>query len=392
MKENFLIIYINKMECPICFYVWNQETTMPLILNCGHSICIKCSRSLFSVYKIVCPTCSIDTLFSFQKQINESEEDFITNCIDSLTKNYTLLSLVCNKSSIKGKMREYRYGMRCKEHNLMIHSYVSKPFSLLCNKCLEEISNFNLKVVPLPEVLEICRDSISKLKRNVEKLEQDSNKNEEESIETIKNDLEDYFTRIHKKVKDANGQAKETLLEKVKIFKEETKIQHKKCEEMISKTKINEQRLNYLLTLPLGNLLQEKEAVDNLYALSKESTSGLILSSFAVELQLKQDSLSVFKEFIKNSISIKLKKSSKEAWTCMKCNKNIVEGKIRCECGGFRSIESYQNIITNIYECSQVEISEIQQRREIEMNLINELDDSKENNLWYIINADWVSD
>ena len=289
-------------------------------------------------------------------------------------------------------MREYRYGMRCKEHNLMIHSYVSKPFSLLCNKCLEEISNFNLKVVPLPEVLEICRDSISKLKRNVEKLEQDSNKNEEESIETIKNDLEDYFTRIHKKVKDANGQAKETLLEKVKIFKEETKIQHKKCEEMISKTKINEQRLNYLLTLPLGNLLQEKEAVDNLYALSKESTSGLILSSFAVELQLKQDSLSVFKEFIKNSISIKLKKSSKEAWTCMKCNKNIVEGKIRCECGGFRSIESYQNIITNIYECSQVEISEIQQRREIEMNLINELDDSKENNLWYIINADWVSD
>lgn len=378
------------MECPICFYAWNKETAMPCILNCGHSICIKCSKDLVVNGQIACPTCSNPTIFQVKRLENESNPGFAERCIETLTKNHTLLSLIPQKTIVRSQTRDFRFGMRCKKHDLLIHSYVTRPYSMLCDKCLDDIKGFNLNIVPFPEVLETCREKLRQIRVNMNTLKEalETEKVEEKDL---KKDLENHFVRVSDQLQEAEALSKKKLSEKVEDFKKESKADYKKIEEIVSRVKINQQRLGYLSTLPIGTLIQERSTLSSLFSSSIEKVSDAKFPNFLINLALKPSANQVFLELLKKSIMIKTRKSKSRFWLCLHCRVKNVEGKVQCNCNRFRPLDSYPNIMNNPLICTEIEISEMQQRRKIEMNLIDQLDLVGENNVWYIINADWVN-
>ena len=381
------------MECPICFYNWNKETTVPVILSCGHSICMQCSKRLFSSSQITCSTCFAPTAFTIERQHSESDTIYINKCIESLKVNYTLLMLVPVRPSQKSQSRDFKYGMRCKKHNLIIHSYVVKPYSMLCDNCLEEIEGMNLEVMPFSEVLDICRETMGQIKNNLETLKANTAKIEDEPEEekALRKDVEHHFFEVSISIRDAETQAINKLSEKLKAFKEDASLQYKNIEKTVNKVKICEQRLAYLSTLSLSQLIQEKKTIDTLLIASMEHATQVDLPALVINFEPKLDSGNVFSEFLKNSMSIKVSKMVKEMWNCRGCNKKVNTRKVQCRCGKFRPLETYPNLENNVFACTEAEISEVQQRREIEMNLINQLDTTEENGVWYIINAEWVN-
>jgi hypothetical protein len=352
---------------------------------------MQCCKGFYSASKVKCPTCSVETIFSLKKSSNESDGDFAIRSIDSLTKNFTLLSLVPARNNSKSRLREFKYGMRCKEHNLPIHSYVAKPFSMLCDNCLDEISETKLTVIPFPECLEYCRTNLENIRKSVEHLKENTLNLDLPQEDVIRTALDEHFDSIGKKIKDAQKLALDSIGGKIDEFKKNSKQQHKRFKDTLAKIRINEQKIGYISSLSISKLLAEKQYLDNLIIASRENILNSSLPSFILNTSFKPDTLNVFREFIKSSLNIQLKKQTfKEKWYCRRCNKSYFEGRIQCECGCFRPLESYQNLLNNPNNATLAEINELNQRREIEKILINKLDVCDEINVWYLINADWI--
>ena len=73
------------MDCSNCKSFYNDSDHVPrLLIQCGHSICEKCSISLYSNYTIVCPECKLPNYAS---------------SLQSFPKNLALLLI--NKAKIK---------------------------------------------------------------------------------------------------------------------------------------------------------------------------------------------------------------------------------------------------------------------------------------------------
>ena len=73
------------MECPNCKSLYNENDHIPrLLIQCGHSICEKCTNILFLNREIVCPDCNI---------VNK------VSSIDVFPRNLALLLI--NKSHLK---------------------------------------------------------------------------------------------------------------------------------------------------------------------------------------------------------------------------------------------------------------------------------------------------
>ena len=71
-------ILLESITCPICQVEFNLTTRKPLILNCGHTICLECLQKIENPNGITCP---------FDRQT------FKTNS-KSLSINYTIYNLV----------------------------------------------------------------------------------------------------------------------------------------------------------------------------------------------------------------------------------------------------------------------------------------------------------
>lgn len=47
------------MECPNCKTIYNDNNHIPrLLIQCGHSLCDKCTYLLFSNHSVICPECN----------------------------------------------------------------------------------------------------------------------------------------------------------------------------------------------------------------------------------------------------------------------------------------------------------------------------------------------
>jgi DNA-directed RNA polymerase subunit RPC12/RpoP len=93
------------MECPICLVGWHDTECIPKyfilifvylnrMLNCGHSYCTLCVKGLYSEssQSISCPYCC-------QKMIFKGKAE-----VESLVKNFTLISLVQKQTSLTNNM------------------------------------------------------------------------------------------------------------------------------------------------------------------------------------------------------------------------------------------------------------------------------------------------
>lgn len=376
------------MECPICFYNWNQESTMPIILSCGHSICVECSSSLFTKNQIVCPSCSVSTVFPLIKRSDsETEDSFKSRCINSLTKNYTLLNAIPARIT-NNKQRHFIYGMKCKKHDLLIHSYVARPFSMLCDNCLEDLRGFNLTVLPFPEVVQKCKKNLETLQNNISNLQSSLSSISLNSESTVQLELQNHFSGIRQQLMDAKSEALIKVSNTIQDHRETQKKRLVKLQETKSSIQKNEKELEKLAKKSISDKIKQKQFLENLLLSSNvvfnEETTGFIL-----DVNIEQEIVKVFKDFVSSSVNIKIVDSVKlEKWKC-ECGDLVQAGRVQCECGRFRPLKSYLNLEKG--KVSAGEVAEIQLRREIEMDWINKLDENLQPDCWYLINADWVN-
>jgi hypothetical protein len=67
------------LYCQICMGKHDSHDKVPVSLNCGHTICIQCAKSIFKNRAIKCPFCN---------------QAFMCNEVSSLGRNYTVLELL----------------------------------------------------------------------------------------------------------------------------------------------------------------------------------------------------------------------------------------------------------------------------------------------------------
>lgn len=217
------------MECPECLNTWNSDEYIPRILNCGHSLCDPCTFRSFSVSKIICPACKSPNIFTIERQFNDTDKSYASKCINTMPKNFSLLSFVCSRPSIspgfspnlrkvKTFVHEISFGQMCDEHELPIHSYTEKPHSLLCDFCIDEISEYGLIIKPLPEVVNFLRESLDSASRSLIKKHMELNqitaslekKNNDENQKS-NNKLEEHFNNLKKCLHKIYVEAKSNL-------------------------------------------------------------------------------------------------------------------------------------------------------------------------------------
>lgn len=83
------------MECKICFQEYDQNKYTPMILNCGHTVCIDCTYRLTNNK---CPFCK--------------------NIINNTSKNYSLIDIISEKNNNKFiNINNYKDCNDSKNHN-----------------------------------------------------------------------------------------------------------------------------------------------------------------------------------------------------------------------------------------------------------------------------------
>jgi hypothetical protein len=280
--------------------------------------------------------------------------------------------------------------MKCKKHERLIHSYVAKPFSMLCDECLDDIRGINLSVIPFPEVVQRCRSNLSLISSKVEEIYESLESINLDSEETVQSEVQKHFLHIRQQINEAKSSALEKIYEIVQEHKEKDKKSLQKMEENRIFVKKSEQELKKLASQSISKKLQQKQYLETLLTTSS-SIQPEALSSFVLDITVEKEIFKVFKDFVASSMNVKVVEQVKmEKWVCL-CGIRVQSGKVQCECERFRPLESYPNIIEGKDVASSTEINEIQMRRELEMAWINRLDEDQEPNEWFLINAEWVN-
>jgi hypothetical protein len=66
-------------------------------------------------------------------------------------------------------------------------------------------------------------------------------------------------------------------------------------------------------------------------------------------------------------------------------------GVLQCKkCRNFRPLRSYPNLLKNPERALEYEIEELAQRRKLELKVLSEKDSVEINDMFYIINCDWI--
>ena len=128
-------------KCSICFCTYNNTTSEPICLPCGHSYCRPCVCSL--CHPLISGNCPID-----------NKEFFYIE--DLLPINYSLIN-----------NREDTCSRICSIHNFTIIGYCIEHSTLLCGKCIFLHKNHNFCDITSNQTDEIIEKKLKNLK-NIE--------------------------------------------------------------------------------------------------------------------------------------------------------------------------------------------------------------------------------
>lgn len=138
-------------------------------------------------------------------------------------------------------------------------------------------------------------------------------------------------------------------------------------------TKIIEDQKNHLVSFNPNIQLPEISMAVMLRESSYEKLEKLLTSSANVVLE--NLSLEEGGQEVTNMEQIMEKEN---IWLCISCNKNMNNEQIKCEaCQVFKPLEMYKNILHNPKNVTDEEISQLNERRKQEKQLILERDMEK---------------
>lgn len=433
------------MECDICLLEWDPSSRIPRLLNCGHSFCERCLKSILAKYiskneKFHCPNCKLC-------QKIESEED-----ISNLIKNYGLLSIAekigerktinSNRQSTQSfslnrenqtkpkylyesslleevnksnKIPKFDIEKKCRKHKLPLHSFVEENFNLLCDKCISE----NHKTAkPIPGIFSELRKNIdsSELKACIMKnelkrlkifleayLKEFENENSRE--------IEKIFNYLYDVVKYFHNSAKQLLNQCVSAQKSQILENINEMEKLSEKLSDIEKELNEIYNLPDSGVFLEKieNIRKNQHLLVDFLNNDCCFNLFSMKIGLKEkeeifyaikNCYHIDVEYLEiedEAPSIRQILKTDTSWQCICDEVSNPLDEVTCPtCGLLRKIPTFNN--NNLKNKIGVTHEEIQQyvlrRKEEEKQykrLLEIQSHSPENTKQYLIEMEWFS-
>jgi hypothetical protein len=356
--------------------------------------------------RVHCPACHEPHTFTVVRRSDESSFEYNGRCVETLTKNFTLLSLISTRPSLsvdKSKnSRTFKIGMMCPDHQKPIHSYTDRPFSLLCDECLAEISGLGLNVQPFSEAVQYSKDNLMralehvrlKLSRLMEvraQLESLAGDENHSQLQALESHLDGFHDRLEQERRDARvilSRLHSSLNEAQGKFDKELRSQ----EEAVSALEVE---LRSLASLDDFSLVLRHAEVPRLAEQSRKHIPPLEIPDESLKIMIKPVVQEALQQLINSSVQLSLEDDLVETWKCSGCYAQVLEGSVMCpDCHSFRAFTSYPNMLSDPMNVSAKEISELEQRRALELGMISDLDTSNEGKqeVYYIINADWVSE
>lgn len=383
------------MECPSCHSPWSSEEHVPRILSCGHTTCELCCKSKFNYCRIKCEECKVYHKFQQDREFSETDEDYLLKCINTLSKNFTLLSIINSNKAKEDLVDEFEFDY-CYEHNLPIHSYTPKPESMLCDKCIEEVQEMGLEIRPLDYVEEYFDGMIKKIMKNfkekrqkIEVLIEKLIKNEVDEAENNEKLVSFYFDELLmfvEKNENEVGKKVEIKSSELRMINNKTLSQLDNVAEVLED--LNNQ-FNYLKGLSDHELVRKSELCDSL-ALTSISTPP-IQSLKSLQFSSNKAKIAKLPSILEGSYKILIKKIP-ETWPCSKCEKQNQDGSIACSaCKHFRPISSYPRLSSHPSLASDQELHELNLRRQLEIQKISQLDKIDPKGKYYLIHTGWFN-
>lgn len=109
------------MDCPSCKSFYNETDHVPrLLIQCGHSICEKCTTSIYENYTIVCPDCKTSNYASSVQNFPKNLALLLINK-SKIKKNPSVMNLAVNSDqSTENTPKENHY---CQKHQKKIEGF-----------------------------------------------------------------------------------------------------------------------------------------------------------------------------------------------------------------------------------------------------------------------------
>jgi hypothetical protein len=334
--------------------------------------------------------CRATHKFKIDRFYNETDEDYRKKCLQSLSKNFSLLSILSH--DIKSKKSEEFDLNYCEEHNLPIHSFTEKPASELCDECIVEVQEMGLEIKPIPQIsqyldriIEKILENLAKNKESRENLANSVKVNEHQEVSRGENIVNTFFQKLvnicDEKLEENSKTLKKLgreLKEKQKGLKEEVDLYKTQIESV-------KNQLNYLKNLKDSDLCRNLESVEGLL-------SNLDLKHFKVSiLQMSSNKSSQnLQEILKTCIKIGISKKT-EKWICPNCQTSWQKGLIFCEkCEIFRPISSYPGLHNSLPLITDEEANELNRRRTEELALFKKLNQIDADGTYFMISSNWL--
>ena len=327
------------MDCPRCRSSWNNSSTVPLVLSCGHSFCKSCCSVGMSDLGITCGKCNRNTSFPIVRDILKSDSEYYDECISTLLRNETLIEAMAQipRNSYRSR-RAFNVGDECEEHKKPIHSHTKKPFSMLCDDCLADIRGLDIEVFPYPEVVRLTKSTLEsamkKFENNITFLSQQFNNIRESALDPnereVRQKLEEHFNIIKSGIDQAHLTTRSTL---AKLVAEEER-QHKDirdtAETSLMEIDAKERRIQHMMSLSDAELVEQYTEIERLVQESRRPITNYMRPERTIDLNINPN-LDTFTQLIKDSYRVSFNPQNRHEWSCENCGRSNRMGVQQCE-------------------------------------------------------------
>lgn len=395
---------ISNMECPVCLNNWEEYEYTPLLLVCGHSLCCQCVFSLITGNGLLCPSCNQQHSFEIPKSTDGDLSKYKKLCIKTMTRNMTLLSLMTSQppelqpdTKQISSGRTYSKGHRCLDHHELVVCYTERPFSFLCPFCIEEVKHMNLQVKPIPEVVDLLHANLkatlggfARKRQDLQTSLQEMERVRLEPIEYFNSRIDQHYSTLQTVLNKASRELQDFLTNRIESNLHDYSSKLDTVYTLQAELEDEEDRIIRIMAQSPAELASRHIEAGNILSKAMRPFPEVDASDETFKVRIKPEAYEEFSSQVKESCPLSV--VGPEVWVCRNCVEENPASEYRCEaCQSFRSPDTFLNLMTKPERASAREIGEINSRRQAELQVISELDNSADMGEWYLINTDWIT-